>query len=55
MRKWVNEGWSVRYIFNYALALHASYLNNKSAPLPDGPRFAPRSSVSFAAWAIASC
>lgn len=36
MRKWVEEGWSLRYIFNYALALHASYLNNKSAPLPAG-------------------
>lgn len=36
MRKWVQEGWSLRYIFNYALACHASYLNNKSAPLPGG-------------------
>lgn len=36
IRKWVEEGWSLRYIFNYALALHASYLNNKSAPLPPG-------------------
>lgn len=36
MRKWVDEGWSLRFIFNYALALHGSYLNNKSAPLPDG-------------------
>mgnify|MGYP000860177188 CR=1 FL=1 len=34
MRKWVQEDWSLRYIFNYALALHGSYLNNKSAPLP---------------------
>ena len=34
MRKWVNEGWSLRYIFNYALACHASVINNKSAPLP---------------------
>ena len=42
MRKWVDEGWSLRYIFNYALALHASYINNKSAPLPDGPRRAAR-------------
>lgn len=37
IRKWVQEGWSLRYIFNYALALHASYLNNKSAPIPDDP------------------
>jgi len=36
MRKWVQEGWSLRYIFNYALACHASYINNKSAPLPEG-------------------
>ena len=35
MRKWVNEGWSLRYIFNYALACHASVINNKSAPLPE--------------------
>jgi hypothetical protein len=36
MRKWVNEGWPLRTIFNYALALHGSYINNKSAPLPAG-------------------
>ncbi len=36
MRKWVSEGWSLRFIFNYALALHGSYINNKSAPLPGG-------------------
>ena len=36
MRKWVNDGWSLRYIFNYALACHASYINNKSAPMPPG-------------------
>jgi hypothetical protein len=41
MQKWVKEGWSVRHIFNYALALHGSYLNNKSAPLPDGPEIRP--------------
>lgn len=34
MRKWVDEGWSLRFIFNYALACHASVINNKSAPLP---------------------
>jgi hypothetical protein len=34
MRRWVKEDWPLRYIFNYALALHGSYLNNKSAPLP---------------------
>ena len=36
MRKWVDEGWSLRFIFNYALALHGSVINNKSAPLPEG-------------------
>ncbi len=34
MRKWVAEKWPLRYIFNYALATHASVVNNKSAPLP---------------------
>jgi hypothetical protein len=37
MRKWVAEGWPLRSIFNYALALHGSQINNKSAPLPEGP------------------
>ena len=41
MRKWVAEGWSLRFIFNYALALHGSYLNNKSAPLPEGENVRP--------------
>ncbi|HID24608.1 MAG TPA: DUF4832 domain-containing protein [Planctomycetaceae bacterium] len=36
MRKWVDEGWSLRFIFNYALALHGSFINNKSVPLPEG-------------------
>ncbi|MDH7571305.1 MAG: DUF4832 domain-containing protein [Armatimonadota bacterium] len=38
MRKWKNEGWDIRYIFDYALDLHGSYLNNKSAPIPEGTR-----------------
>jgi hypothetical protein len=37
MRKWVTEDWPLRSIFNYALALHGSQINNKSAPLPEGP------------------
>jgi hypothetical protein len=41
MRKWVAEGWSLRYIFNYALACHASVINNKSAPLPEGENVRP--------------
>jgi hypothetical protein len=36
MRKWVSLGWDLRYIFNYGLATHASYLNNKSTALPEG-------------------
>lgn len=36
IRKWVDEGWSLRFVFNYALALHGSCINNKSAPLPAG-------------------
>lgn len=38
MGKWVQSGWDVRYIFDYALDCHASYINNKSAPLPEGTR-----------------
>ncbi len=41
MRKWVNEGWSLRFIFNYALALHGSQINNKSAPLPEAENVRP--------------
>jgi len=41
MRKWVDEGWSLRFIFNYALALHGSVVNNKSAPLPEGENIRP--------------
>jgi hypothetical protein len=41
MRRWVKDGWSLRYIFNYALDLHGSYLNNKSAPLPEDPNVRP--------------
>lgn len=41
MRKWVREGWPLRSVFNYALALHGSYLNNKSAPLPEGDHVRP--------------
>ncbi len=38
MRKWKQEGWDIRYIFDYGLRYHASYLNNKSAPIPEGTR-----------------
>jgi len=34
IRKWFSEGWGIRGIFDYALDLHGSYLNNKSAPVP---------------------
>jgi hypothetical protein len=36
IRRWVKDQWSLRYIFNYALAVHGSYINNKSAPIPEG-------------------
>jgi hypothetical protein len=38
MRKWDQEKWDIKYIFDYALDCHASYVNNKSAPIPDGTR-----------------
>ena len=38
MRKWQAEGWDIDGIFDWALAQHASYVNNKSAPLPEGCR-----------------
>jgi hypothetical protein len=41
MRKWVDEGWPLRFILNYALALHGSVINNKSAPLPEGQNIRP--------------
>ena len=41
MRRWVQEKWPLRFIFNYAFALHGSVLNNKSAPLPEGPEIRP--------------
>ncbi len=41
MRRWVQDDWPLRYIFNYALALHGSYLNNKSAPLPTADEVRP--------------
>jgi len=38
MRKWKEAGWDIPYIFDYALRCHASYMNNKSAPVPEGTR-----------------
>jgi hypothetical protein len=38
MRKWKESGWDIPFIFDYALRCHASYLNNKSAPIPEGAR-----------------
>jgi hypothetical protein len=38
MRKWVAEGWDVDAIFNWALQVHVSYMNNKSAPIPEGAK-----------------
>ena len=53
--KWVNEGWSLRYIFNYALACHASYINNKSAPLPPGENVRAETERFLRRWAIGWC
>jgi hypothetical protein len=36
MRKWKQEGWDIRYIYDYGLGYHVSYMNNKSAPIPEG-------------------
>jgi hypothetical protein len=36
--EFVTRGWPLRWIFNYALACHASYLNGKSGHLPNDPR-----------------
>jgi hypothetical protein len=38
MRTWQEKGWDIPYILDYALDLHASYMNNKSAPLPPDAR-----------------
>ncbi len=38
MRKWKEEGWDISHIFDYALRCHASYMNNKSAAIPEGSR-----------------
>jgi hypothetical protein len=38
MRKWKEAGWDTRHIFDYGLQCHASYMNNKSAPVPEGTR-----------------
>lgn len=38
MRRWKKEGWDIDHIFDYALNLHTTYLNNKSAPVPEGTR-----------------
>jgi hypothetical protein len=38
MRTWHARGYDIRAIFDWALEQHASYVNNKSAPLPEGAR-----------------
>jgi len=38
MRRWAAEEWDIDFIFNWALQVHVSYMNNKSAPLPEGVR-----------------
>ncbi|MBW2524983.1 MAG: DUF4832 domain-containing protein [Deltaproteobacteria bacterium] len=39
MQDWVDRGYDVHYIFQYALDMHGSFLNNKSAPLPTGSQY----------------
>ncbi len=38
MQKWKDEGWCIPCIFDYGLKYHASYINNKSAKIPEGGR-----------------
>jgi len=38
MKKWHDEGWCIPCIFDYALDYHGSYINNKSAKIPEGRR-----------------
>jgi hypothetical protein len=38
MQKWKDENWCISCIFDYGLEYHASYLNNKSAKIPEGSR-----------------
>lgn len=38
MQKWVDEGWDIQSIFDWAMAQHASLINNKSSPIPEGTR-----------------
>jgi hypothetical protein len=39
LAEFVEKGWPVRHIFNYALALHGSTFNGKSAVIPDDEVF----------------
>ncbi len=34
MRRWHDEGWDLDFILNWALDKHATYINNKSEPVP---------------------
>lgn len=38
MQKWKEENWCIACIFDYGLDYHMSYLNNKSARIPEGTR-----------------
>ncbi|MBS7610748.1 DUF4832 domain-containing protein [Candidatus Bathyarchaeota archaeon] len=38
MKRWRQEGWDIRYIFDYALKYHVSYFNNKSTSIPENTR-----------------
>jgi hypothetical protein len=38
MRTWAERGYDIESIFDWALEQHTSFINNKSAPLPEGSR-----------------
>jgi len=38
MQDWVDKGYDVHFIFQYALDMHGSFVNNKSATLPTGKK-----------------
>jgi hypothetical protein len=38
MRKWHDEQWDIPFIYDYAIKCHVSYMNNKSAPIPEEAR-----------------
>ena len=55
MRKWVEVGWSLRYIFNYALALHGRH-QQQVGTLTRGRKYPAREWSGFCGdWDIGWC